>query len=141
MAKGWVAVWLAGYLTGGSQLWMPAAAVAVMAGHAFNVFLGGKGGKAVASFAGAYAYLTPLPLAATLVVFVVMVAWTRHISAGSIVGAAAFPLAVWLIVHPEPVVVIAAAISAAIVIVRHRENVERLHAGSESVFTLTGRSK
>jgi acyl phosphate:glycerol-3-phosphate acyltransferase len=141
IAKGWVAVWLAGYLTGGSALFMSAAAVAVMAGHAFNVFLGGRGGKAVASFAGAWAYLTPVPLAATLVVFVAMVAWTRHISAGSIVGAAGFPLAVWLILHPEPVVVIAAAISAAIVLVRHRENIERLRAGSESVFTLKGRKK
>src|SRR5258708_13920644 len=100
IAKGYVAVWLAGYLTGSSELWMPAAALAVMAGHAFPVFLGGKGGKAVASFVGAYLCLTPIPLLATLVVFVVMVAATRHISVGSIVDAAAFPLAVWLIPHP-----------------------------------------
>src|SRR5438093_1444459 len=69
IAKGYFAVWLAGRLTNGSELWMPASAVAVMAGHAFPVFLGGKGGKAVASFVGAYLCLTPLPLCATLVVF------------------------------------------------------------------------
>src|SRR5207248_7533267 len=84
VAKGYLAVWLAGRLTGSSPLWMSAAAVAVMAGHAFPIFLGGKGGKAVASFTGAYLCLTPLPLAATAVVFIVIVAVTRHISAGSI---------------------------------------------------------
>src|SRR5580704_6764774 len=94
IAKGYLAVWLAGYLTEGSETWMAASAVAVMAGHAFPVFLGGKGGKAVASFTGAYLCLTPLPLAATAVVFIVMVAVTRYISVGSIVGAVAFPLAV-----------------------------------------------
>ena len=78
IAKGYLAVWLAGYLTGGSETWMPAAALAVMAGHAFPVFLGGKGGKAVASFVGAYLCLTPIPLLATLVVFAVMVAATRR---------------------------------------------------------------
>src|SRR5882672_9588033 len=109
IAKGYLAVWLAGRLTGGSEIWMGAAAVAVMAGHAFPVFLGGKGGKAVASFVGAYLCLTPVPLLATLVVFAVMVAATRHISVGSIVGAGAFPLAVWLISHP-PLPVTAAAI-------------------------------
>src|SRR5213594_1137717 len=79
IAKGYLAVWLAGRLTGDSPLWMSGAALAVMAGHAFPVFLGGKGGKAVASFTGAYLCLAPLPLAATAVVFVVMVAATRHI--------------------------------------------------------------
>ena len=49
---------------------------------------------------GAFLCLTPLPLAAVLVVFVVVVAWTRYISLGSIVGAATFPLAVWLILQP-----------------------------------------
>src|SRR6266545_758170 len=54
MAKGYLAVWLAGRLTEASPLWMSAAALAVMAGHAFPIFLAGRGGKAVASFAGAY---------------------------------------------------------------------------------------
>src|SRR5580765_8199161 len=90
IAKGYLAVWLAGYASDGNVNWMAAAALAVMAGHSFPIFLGGKGGKAVASFVGAYLCLTPLPLAATAVVFVVTVAVTRHISAGSIAGAATF---------------------------------------------------
>src|SRR5713226_1903328 len=141
IAKGYLAVWLAGRLTAGSEAWMSAAALAVMAGHAFPVFLGGKGGKAVASFVGAYLCLTPLPLAATLVVFVVMVAATRHISVGSLVGAGAFPLAVWLISHPPLPVTAAAIVSGAFIVYRHRENMERLRAGSENVFSLKGRNR
>ncbi len=138
IAKGYLAVWLAGRLTGDSVIWMPAAALAVMAGHAFPVFLRGKGGKAVASFTGAYLYLTPLPLAATAVVFVVMVAATRHISVGSVVGAGAFPLAVWLISHPPLPVTLAAIVSGAFIIYRHRENLQRLRAGTEHTFSLRG---
>ena len=76
---------------------MSAAALAVMAGHAYPVFLKFKGGKAVASFVGAFLCLTPVALLASLVVFVGVVAWTRYISLGSIIAAACFPLAVWLI--------------------------------------------
>ena len=136
LAKGYFAVWLAGQLSAQSPLWMSAAAVAVMAGHAFPLFLGGKGGKAVASFTGAYLCLTPIPLLATAVVFFVIVAATRHVSAGSIVGAATFPLAVWLISHPPLPVTVAAILSGALILYRHRENVERLHAGTEHVLSI-----
>ena len=84
IAKGYAAVWIAGRLTGGEPLWMALAALAVMAGHAFPVFLGFKGGKAVASFIGAFLCLTPLALVCVLVVFAGVVAWSRYISLGSI---------------------------------------------------------
>ena len=138
IAKGYLAVRLAGYLTDGSLTWMAGAALAVMAGHAFPVFLRGKGGKAVASFTGAFLYLTPLPLAATAVVFVVMVAATRHISVGSVAGAGAFPLAVWMISHPPLPVMLAAIASGVFIIYRHRDNLQRLRAGTENVFSLRG---
>jgi acyl phosphate:glycerol-3-phosphate acyltransferase len=135
MAKGYLAVWLAGRWTNGDAFWMSAAALAVMAGHAFPVFLHFRGGKAVASLVGAFLCLAPLALAAEVVVFAGVVAWTRYISMGSIAGAATLPLAVWLILHPSMYVVLAAAIAGAFVIWRHRGNIERLRAGTESVFT------
>ena len=52
IAKGTAAVWLADRGTGGSMFWMTLAALAVIAGHAFPVFLRFQGGKAVASFIG-----------------------------------------------------------------------------------------
>jgi len=141
IAKGYVAVWAAGRLTGESVAWMSAAAVVVMLGHAYPVFLGFRGGKAVASFVGAFLYLTPLALAAVLVVFLGVVAWTRYISMGSIVAAAVFPLAVWLIAVPVLPVEAAAVNAAALIIYKHSNNIRRLHAGTENVFTFrAGRS-
>ena len=139
IAKGYLAVWLAGRLTHGSELWMSAAALAVMAGHAFPVYLKFKGGKAVASGVGAFLCLTPLPLATVMVVFVVTVAVTRYISLGSILSAGSLPLAVWLISHP-PLPVVAAALAAGIFIIwRHKSNIERLRAGNEHVFSFGSR--
>ena len=139
IGKGYLAVWLAGRLAAGDAGSMAAAALAVMIGHAYPVFLHFRGGKAVATFVGAWLCLTPLPLAATLAVFVIMVAWTRHVSLGSIVGAVTFPLAVWLIAHPPLAVVAAAVLSGALIIIRHRENIARLRAGTESVFSFGSR--
>ncbi|HOL70774.1 MAG TPA: glycerol-3-phosphate 1-O-acyltransferase PlsY [Bryobacteraceae bacterium] len=139
IGKGFLSVWLAGRLTGGSAAWMSAAALAVMVGHAFPVFLKFRGGKAVASFVGAFLCLAPGPLAAVLVVFVAVVAATRYISLGSIIGAATLPLAVWLISHPGAPVVLAAAVGGAFIIWRHKDNIARLRAGKENVLSLGGR--
>jgi len=139
IGKGWFAVWLAGRLTGGSPFWMSAAALAVMAGHAFPVFLKFKGGKAVASCVGAFLCLTPLALAAVLIVWIVVVAVTRYVSLGSILAAATLPFAVWLILHPPWPVVAAAVLGGAFIIWRHKSNIERLRAGSEHALSLGSR--
>jgi glycerol-3-phosphate acyltransferase PlsY len=134
IGKGFFAVWLAARLTGESPLWMSGAALTVMAGHAYPVFLKFKGGKAVASFIGAFVYLTPLPLAAVVLLFVVVVAATRYISMGSIIAAGSLPLAVWLIEHPPAPVLIAALLAGGFIVYRHRENIRRIRAGNEHVF-------
>ncbi len=134
-AKAWFAVWLADRLSGGSQLWMSLAALAVLAGHAWSIFLRFKGGKAVASFVGAYAYLTPLPLVAVVLLFVLIVAWTRYLSLGSIIAAGLFPVGCWMILHPGWPVLVSAVGAAAIIIYRHRGNITRIRAGEERVFS------
>src|SRR5262252_4964299 len=90
IAKGYAAVWLTGHYTDNDPFWMSLAMLAVMAGHAYPVFLRFQGGKAVASFVGAFLCLTPAALGVEVIVFVAVVFWTRHISMGSIVGAATF---------------------------------------------------
>lgn len=134
IAKGYAAVWIAGRLTGQDVLWMSLAALAVMAGHAYPVFLGFKGGKAVASFVGAFLCLTPWALAAEAIIFVVVVVRTRHISMGSIVGAATLPLAIWLIMKAPLPAVGAAVVAGAFVTYRHSSNIQRLRLGTENVF-------
>jgi glycerol-3-phosphate acyltransferase PlsY len=133
-AKAWLAVWLADRLTGGSELWMSLAALAVLLGHAFSVWIKFQGGKAVASFAGAFAYLTPVPLLAVLLLFVFVVAWTRYLSLGSVVAAGLFPVACWMILHPGWPVLLSALGAAVLIVERHRANIVRIRAGEERVF-------
>ena len=139
IAKGFAAVWLAARLTDDAPQWTSLAALAVMAGHAFPVFLKFQGGKAVASFIGAFAFLTPLPLAAVLLLFLAAVAVTRHISAGSILAAATFPFGVWIVLHPAYQITTAAFIAGAFVVYRHKSNWQRLRAGTENSFSWDGK--
>ena len=139
IGKGYLAVWLAGRLTEQSPWAMSAAAVAVMLGHAYPVFLKFQGGKAVASVVGAFLCLAPGALGAVMIVFVAVVAWTKHISMGSITGAAVLPLAVWLIELPPFPVEAASILCGAFIIYRHSSNIRRLRAGTENVFSFGGR--
>jgi glycerol-3-phosphate acyltransferase PlsY len=132
--KGVAAVALADWLTGTDPAWMALAALAVSAGHVFPVFLKFQGGKAVATFAGAFGYLMPLPMLGTIVIFVIGVAVTEYISAGSILGAGTFPLGAWVILHPSAVEMLAVIAACGLIIYRHKENIERIRLGTESVF-------
>jgi glycerol-3-phosphate acyltransferase PlsY len=136
-AKAFFAVWLADWLSGGSEFWMSAAALAVLLGHAYSIWLGFKGGKAVASFVGAFAYLTPVPLIAVALLFIFVLWWTRYLSLGSIVMAGLFPVACWMILHPGWPVLVAALGAAILIIDRHRSNIDRIRAGEERVFRLS----
>jgi glycerol-3-phosphate acyltransferase PlsY len=131
IAKGYVAVWVASRLTAGEPLWVAAAALAVLLGHAFPVFLRFRGGKAVASFVGAYFYLAPVALLASLGVFAVVVAWSRYVSLGSLVAVCCFPLLLlWQGQPPRPLEA-SAVLSALLIVWRHRENIQRLLARAE----------
>lgn len=132
--KGFLAVWLMSYMTSGAILWTSAAAVAVMLGHVYPIFLKFHGGKAVATFIGAFLYLAPWPLLAVLIIFVIVVAVTKFISLGSIVAAVSFPFGVWFIMHPESPLLVAALVAAILIVYKHKANIGRLRAGNENVF-------
>jgi glycerol-3-phosphate acyltransferase PlsY len=127
--KGTVAVLVAQRLTNGVAAPV-VAGLASMIGHVYPVWLRFRGGKGVATAAGAFAVLTPVAAAAAVGVFLLAVAITRFISVGSM--AAAITLASWAIASDAPTIVgIGAAVAAAFVIVGHRANVLRLAAGTE----------
>jgi glycerol-3-phosphate acyltransferase PlsY len=128
MGKGAAAVWIARRFAGEAAV-APAALGAVL-GHVFSPLLLGRGGKGVATTAGAFAVLEPLATAAAAGVFVVAVAITRFVSLGSVLGAVALPLAVFLLGKDGSSAGIAAAI-AALIAWRHRENFARMRAGTE----------
>jgi len=122
-------------------LWL-GCGVAALLGHVFSPYLGFKGGKGVATalglVVGVFPYMT-LPGVIALIVFVLVFRVTKYISAGSIVAAAAFPVAyvavaLWRDWDPFgrqwPLLAILVLV-AALIIIRHRTNIARLIAGTE----------
>ena len=140
IAKGYIAVWLASVSTHGDDVAIGLAIAAVTLGHCYPIFLKFKGGKAVACFIGAFLFTAPLALLAVTVVFVLTVSVSRFISLGSIVGASVFPLLLWWISRPTPAILIAAIFTGALILYRHRANIERLRTGTENVFSFKGGS-
>jgi len=113
------------------------AAVAVVIGHVFPVFFGFRGGKGVATSAGALGTLAPAAMVLGLIVFVAVVTWKRYVSLGSIVTAAAFPLLVGLslelgwIRYGGVWLLLPSAAIALIIVARHARNLRRLRQGIE----------
>jgi glycerol-3-phosphate acyltransferase PlsY len=138
--KGLFAVWLAGLLSHRDPLAIALAAVAVMLGHSYSVFLRFRGGKAVACFVGAFLLPAPVALAISLLIFIVVVTFTKYVSLGSIIAAALFPITVWLFDHPPQPIFIASIFAALLIVYRHQTNIFRLLHGEENVFSLKGGS-
>lgn len=127
--KGAVAVLLAQRLNGESAVSVSAGLAAII-GHVYPIWLGFRGGKGVATAAGAFAVLSPIALAIAAAIFLVVVGVTRYISLGS--TAASVALAVAAIVGDlPPSVVLGAAAAALIIVHRHRTNLARVVAGTE----------
>ena len=108
-----------------------AAAIAVLVGHIFPVWLGFRGGKGVATGAGVFLVLAPVALLCAGVLFLAVVFFTRYVSLGSIVAAATIPLFVWLQNDSRPLL-IAAILGALLIVFAHRGNIERLAHGTEA---------
>jgi len=110
-----------------------ACGLAAICGHTFSLFLKFRGGKGVATSAGVFGGLAPLPMLVAVVTFVIVVAITRMVSAGSILGATALAISVFIFPTDNVVRGIAVAI-ALLVIIRHRENIQRILNGTENRF-------
>ena len=115
----------------GVTAWAIAAAgIGAVTGHCFPIWLRLRGGKGVATALGVMLVAAPLATAGAAALFGVLYAATRVVSIGSMAACLALPLLCWLLGRPDVVVVMAAAI-AAIVLIRHRANLQRLLAGRE----------
>jgi glycerol-3-phosphate acyltransferase PlsY len=129
--KGGAASYLVRVLLPGDPLWPSLAAAAAVLGHVFPIWLGFRGGKGVATGAGAFLPLAPGAAGIALVVFAATLAITRYVSLSSLLAAVSLPVGAALLGAPPPVWTSAAA-CATLIVVRHRANLERLRAGTES---------
>jgi len=144
VAKGSAAVLLAARLSKDSATWMMIAALAALVGHCFPVWLKFKGGKGVATAAGMFLVLCPLAFLGSVILFVLVVAFWRYVSLGSISAAAAMPLLMyffWAPRHAPPLVITFGSLAAALLIVcKHAGNIRRLAQGVEPKFSF-GKTK
>lgn len=129
MAKGAASVLMAQRLTTHDAA--PAvAAIAAIVGHVYPVWLRFRGGKGVATAFGAFATLTPIAAVPALAVFVVAASATKYISLGSVLASLVLPALAYLSGSAPPVV-IAAIAACALIVFRHRSNLDRLRMGTE----------
>jgi glycerol-3-phosphate acyltransferase PlsY len=119
----------------GAQEWVPITlGVAAVVGHVYSVFVHFRGGKGVATAAGALLGLAPLPLGVSAVVWVTLVWASGYVSLGSLSGAVAFPLAALLLQPGDPYVLVAGVLLATFIVFTHRANIRRLLEGREARF-------
>jgi len=147
--KGALAVWLAAVLAVSKynlcgdfiqHLCAPAlrlmalAALFAVLGHVFPVWLRFKGGKGVATALGVFCVLFPAAILVALAIFILVVAVTRYVSLGSILGAIAFPVAAYFLQKTDAMSLLLASSVSLIVILKHHQNISRLLSGTESRF-------
>jgi len=147
--KGAVAVWLAAVLAGSKYnlcgdfiqhpcapalRLMSLAALFAVLGHVFPVWLRFKGGKGVATALGVFCVLFPAAILVALAIFILVVAATRYVSLGSILGAIAFPVAAYFLQSTDAMSLLLASSVSLIVILKHHQNISRLLSGTESRF-------
>ncbi|MCJ7580677.1 MAG: glycerol-3-phosphate 1-O-acyltransferase PlsY [Candidatus Aminicenantes bacterium] len=99
-------------------------------GHCFPIFLGFKGGKGVATTAGVYAAIGFVPLLLMMAVFLIVIAITRYISLGSLLGVLSFPLFSYFFRGKTEILFLSAAVFLLIAF-RHKGNIQRLIKGNE----------
>lgn len=127
--KGLLAVWMAGFLTSEAS-WLWVAALAVVAGHNYTVFLQFKGGKGVATGLGALCGIDPRVGGLTVLIWLGTLWIWRFSSLGALVAFSVLPLTVFLF-HRNLIAMVFSAVLSGMILIKHKANIERLWAGTE----------
>jgi glycerol-3-phosphate acyltransferase PlsY len=115
------------------QIFIVLVALAAFMGHLYPCFLKFKGGKGVATAAGCFLMISPLSCLLAILVFILMVMATNRVSLGSLGAALSLAPFVWWMEASVPFTILGIIISV-FVFIRHKENIQRLLAGTESTF-------
>jgi acyl phosphate:glycerol-3-phosphate acyltransferase len=130
-----IALWLAQFDPSTSYFIGILAALFVVLGHSFPVWLRFRGGKGVAAAAGACLGLLPVATFIAVIVWLAIFFLFRFVSLASIVAAIALPISAWLLGNvADPILLGFSGLIAALIIFRHRSNIVRLLQGSEARF-------
>ncbi len=133
-AKGLIPVLIVRALDLGDTL-LACVAVVAFLGHLYSPFLGFSGGKGVATGLGVFLGLAPQAILLSLIFFLLVFAASRIVSLASLAAAGATPILLHVCAYP-PSHVLAGFIIAGFIIVRHRENINRLRKGQEAKFSI-----
>ena len=137
--KGIVAVFLARYLEAGLPV-EAAAALAALVGHNWSVFIRFHGGKGTATGVGALCALSPVAGLIALLVGVPVIALSRYVSLGSVLGASTAAISVPVLAMADPSMplgvpsygyAIYTSIGVPLILLKHRSNLARLLRGQE----------
>ncbi len=121
-------------ILGESRLIVAAVGLAAFLGHLFPVFLKFKGGKGVATALGVYLGLDPFAVLIAVIVFVLSILKWGFVSLGSLLGVAVMPFLLYLFNAPHQYIYLVLIIGV-LIFIKHRENIRRLIAGTESKIT------
>ena len=145
--KGFIAVGLVSGIFGSLTLLESApnliriiAGICAICGHVWTVFLKFKGGKGVATSAGVFAFLIPIPFLLTLAVFILVVSISKIVSLGSISAASAFPILTFVF-KQEFDLKIFTIFLAVLIILTHISNLKRLINGTEKRLSFKDSNK
>ena len=122
--------WIAGELMPGVYAGEYLGGMFAIIGHNWPIYFGFKGGKGVMTSFAVVLMFSPLSALICLAGFMVVVALTRYVSLGSIVGAVLFPVTALLLGEP-PLMVVVGIFLALLIVFRHISNMKRLLAGNE----------
>ncbi len=115
------------------DLWLALAGAAVFLGHVFPVYMNFRGGKGVATSLGIVLFLSPVTAFLLVVLFSLVVYFTRYVSLGSLCAALALPPVMALLATSRHYVTLSLVLTF-LVIYTHRENIRRLLSGQEKKF-------
>ncbi|MFZ5624267.1 MAG: glycerol-3-phosphate 1-O-acyltransferase PlsY [Gemmatimonadota bacterium] len=132
--KGTVPTIVFGPMGSPNELFQLVCGVFAVVGHVFSVFVGFKGGKGVATAAGVLLGLAPAAVGVAFVVWAALVFSTGYVSLGSILAAAVFPAADWMLYPAHRDTIWLDLLLVAIIIWMHRANIHRLLNGTENRF-------
>ncbi|OGW46817.1 MAG: acyl-phosphate glycerol 3-phosphate acyltransferase [Nitrospirae bacterium RBG_13_41_22] len=126
--KGTAAVAIGRYL-GVGPVYEGLAGISAILGHNFSLFLGFRGGKGVATSLGVLSIFSPQTALVTFIIWLVVVIFTKYSSLGAIVSFGLLPINILLFNGKERL--LAAVLITILIVIRHRENIQRLMNGTE----------